>query len=298
MAYYQTPGNEGMDLIFMGTGGSSGIPLVGCVTDPAQTCGVCCSSTKPDGAKNKRRNTGAVVRIDGKTLVIDAGKSFYTAALDIFPRYGLRRIDALILTHAHADAMFGLDDLRAWTLGGLVQKHMDVYLDPHTMHEVTRTFPYMVHGPTTGGGEVPQFTFHVFDPNEDFTAAGVPVRPLPVEHGLDFKTKTPYMSNGFQVGGLAYISDASAIPPEVMQRIEGCAVLVLDSLNLIEHYSSHISVAEAKEVVRALRPGRTLLVGFSHRTDHYVTEEELAAWSSEHGVSIEPAFDGQYVHIP
>jgi hypothetical protein len=114
---------------------------------------------------NRRRNTCAALRFrdpsqpsELKTAIIDAGKSFYEAALDHFPRHGMRTIDALILTHGHADACFGLDDLRQWTIGPegyRTQNAIDVYLNEETMGVVGGAYPYLVDKKmATGGGDV------------------------------------------------------------------------------------------------------------------------------------------------
>ncbi|EEB97055.1 hypothetical protein MPER_03707 [Moniliophthora perniciosa FA553] len=123
------------ELIFVGTGTSSSLPNVNCLTQPpdGKQCKTCLSTLAPEGKKNVRRNTSAVVRIDGKddrkiTIVIDAGKTFQAAAVEWFPKFKLRRIDALLLTHAHADAMNGLDDLRVlarWAKA-YSESHIDV----------------------------------------------------------------------------------------------------------------------------------------------------------------------------
>lgn len=102
-----------LDFIFLGTGPSSSLPLIHCVTQPEESsqppCDACLSTLNPHGRKNARRNTGAVVRArrpdsaDDAVIVIDVGKTFIQAALEWFPRYGLRKIDAVIITHGHAD---------------------------------------------------------------------------------------------------------------------------------------------------------------------------------------------------
>ncbi|KAF5355768.1 hypothetical protein D9756_004045 [Leucocoprinus leucothites] len=191
-----------VELIFLGTGTSSSIPHVDCLTyDPAihTPCKTCLSTLNPEGKKNIRRNTGAVLRTKAKdgrsvTIVIDAGKTFQAAAVEWFPKFGLRRIDALLITHAHADAMNGLDDLRGWTLNGAIQPHIDVYLTQDTFTEVQRSFPYLVSKEfASGGGDVPDFKYHIINDKEPFEVegTGIEITPFAVHHGRIFSKVPP-----------------------------------------------------------------------------------------------------------
>ncbi|KAF9455013.1 hypothetical protein P691DRAFT_716113 [Macrolepiota fuliginosa MF-IS2] len=191
-----------VELIFLGTGTSSSVPHVECLTyDPAihKPCKTCLSTLTPEGKKNMRRNTGAVLRTKAKdgrsvTIVIDAGKTFQAAALEWFPRFGLRKIDALLITHAHADAMNGLDDLRGWTLNGAIQPYIDVYLSQATFTEVQRSFPYLVSKEfASGGGDVPDFKYHIINDREAFEIedTGIEITPFAVHHGRIFSKVPP-----------------------------------------------------------------------------------------------------------
>ncbi|THU88452.1 hypothetical protein K435DRAFT_761824 [Dendrothele bispora CBS 962.96] len=188
-----------MEFIFLGTGTSSCLPNVHCLTKPPEDgspCRTCLSTLTPEGKKNIRRNTSGVIRMDAKdgrkvTIVIDAGKTFQAAAVEWFPKYGLRRIDALLITHAHADAMNGLDDLRGWTLGKNIQSHIDVYLSAETFREVQRSFPYLVAKEfASGGGDVPEFVWHIIEDKVPFEIddTGIRITPFLVHHGRLFTT--------------------------------------------------------------------------------------------------------------
>ncbi|KAF8592013.1 hypothetical protein K439DRAFT_1643968 [Ramaria rubella] len=187
-----------VQFIFHGTGNSGSVPSVECLTAPegANQCETCMSTLRPDGKKNIRRNTGAVLRIarpDGEkaTIVIDVGKTFLSSALEWFPKYGLRKIDGVIITHPHADAMNGLDDLRGWTLGGAIQHHIDVYTSQATLTQVKRAFPYLVSKEfASGGGDVPQFKWHIIEANKPFVIGDtkIKVTPFAVHHGRLFSS--------------------------------------------------------------------------------------------------------------
>ncbi|PCH33347.1 hypothetical protein WOLCODRAFT_111660 [Wolfiporia cocos MD-104 SS10] len=190
-----------VELIFLGTGTSSSIPHVDCLTAPpgAKPCRTCLSTLTPEGKKNIRRNTSAVFRTRGKdgqdvTIVVDVGKSFQPAAVEWFPKYGLRRIDAVLITHGHADAMNGLDDLRGWTLHGAIQPYIDLYVSMATFKEIQRAFPYLVSKEfASGGGDVPEFKWHIIEDRVPFEIGdtGVQVTPFAVHHGRIFSTAPP-----------------------------------------------------------------------------------------------------------
>lgn len=120
------------------------------------------------------------VKASARDLTVPVIHFYLESALDIFPRYGIREIDALILSHGHADAVLGLDDLRAWTSGGTLQESVPVYLNEETFAVVSRAFPYLVSkANATGGGEVASFQFTVIKGNENFEVAGLDITPLP-----------------------------------------------------------------------------------------------------------------------
>ncbi|KAK4046664.1 hypothetical protein OIO90_006476 [Microbotryomycetes sp. JL221] len=224
--------NDGLEMIFLGTGTSATVPSIQCLTDPKRGC-FCCRSTldkTDDRAKrNIRRNTSALIKIpssktgagDGrsKTLLIDCGKSFLTSALEHWPKHGLREIDALLITHAHADAMLGLDDLRGWTLHGIIQQSVPIYCTQDTYDEIAKCFPYLTDSmKATGGGDVPAFEWRIFDQSKPMTILGIDVVPLPVHHGKIFSEpgQPPYICLGYLFDRqIVYLSDVSLIPENV-----------------------------------------------------------------------------------
>ncbi|KDN37023.1 hypothetical protein K437DRAFT_259954 [Tilletiaria anomala UBC 951] len=294
-------------LIFLGTGTSGQVPAIHCITHEDVderdggfganvTCAACADALKyGEASRNRRKCTSALV-VGGKskgkgksaahddqlTILIDCGPTFYSSAIYCFPRYNLRRIDAVLLTHAHADALLGLDHLRAWTIGHMVQKYVDVYLTQETMSVVENMFPYLVdRSKATGGGGVGALRWHIIDPNKKFTIGRgtntVDVMPLPVLHGF-VNRKDPFAFVGFRIAELSYISDCHEIPDATSKLVEGSKVLVIDALKW-ERHTSHFSIAQALQYSLSIRDLRlALLTDLTHMVEHWDLSAQLQDW--------------------
>lgn len=132
------------------------------------------------------------------------------SAIEILPKYGIRELDGVIITHGHADACFGMDDLRGWTLGGSIQPKINVYLSQDGMEVISRAFPYLVDSSLAtgidqvileykytqhfvlGGGEVADFKYHIFDSRKPFVIEGLEFTPL---EGKVFRQTQSTISN-------------------------------------------------------------------------------------------------------
>ncbi|KAI8099958.1 metallo-beta-lactamase family protein [Halteromyces radiatus] len=296
-----------VDVIFLGTGNSGCIPNVSCLTDPKADCKVCLSSMTPEGRKNKRRNVSVAIRFHShgdppearlRTVLIDCGKTFYESSIELFSKYGIRELDGIVVTHPHADAIFGLDDARMLT--HVVQDKVDIYLTQETMDTVATTFPYLV-SPTlaTGGGDIAKFKYHIFDPTKSFEVHGLTFDPLPVHHGIYFTTRTPYICHGFRFDDIVYLSDTNYIPPETMAAIKSLPsrILVLDCLRMGESHASHFGLDDALKATREINAFKTYYVGFSHRMDHYSLEKQLKQLESIENLRVAPAFDGLHLDL-
>ncbi len=274
--------------VFLGTGTSERVPRVTCLSKQPPTCAVCLDSQRP-GSKNYRRNTSLLVQTEGHygkpvNIVVDAGKSFYEACMQWFPKFGVSTLDAVVLTHAHADASAGLDDLRDWTMS--TRTSMPLFVRSEDLPILSKTHFYLLDPSIKmSGGGVASVEVVETD-NEPFDVHGVRFVPLPVEHGHGFTT------NGYRIGDVCYIPDVSAIPESTQELMAGCQVLVLDALRRGRTHGSHFTLEEAVDFARQLRPPRTLLTDMAHDLDHEQTNAELARLKDSEGLDIQLAHDG------
>ena len=228
-------------IVFLGTGTSEGVPRVSCLTDPDSTCIVCPDAIKP-GSPNRRRNTSLLIQrhlANGRTsnVVIDAGKFFYDSAIELFPKFEVKTIDGLVITHAHADAVGGFDSLRDWTNNS--QESLPIYLRDEDLKAVGSLFYYLVdRDKQTGGGGVAKLQFRTIDANS-FEVDGLTLTPLPVEHGRNMEIF------GYRFGPVSYVSDVSAISDETAEMIAGSDLLVLDALRPARTHGTHFTVEQA-----------------------------------------------------
>lgn len=256
-----------MRLVLLGTGTSFGVPQVGC---HCRTC----TSLDP---RDRRTRTAALVEAGAGRLLIDTPPEL---RLQLVAR-DVDSVQAVLYTHAHADHVHGIDDLRGLSVhapGGL-----RVFGPADALVELQRRFGYAFDGaPPRQGTSKPQLVAVPLTPFEPVDLAGMTVLPLPLPHG----GMTVF---GYRIGPIAYLTDAKVVPEAVRTRLAGLEVLVLNAL-LERPHPLHLSIPEAVATAQAIGARRTLLTHLTHATPH----AELAA-SLPPG--IEPAFDGEVVEI-
>lgn len=256
-----------MKVTVLGSGTSHGVPMIGC------ECAVC-RSTDP---RNKRLRPSILVTADdGANILVDTPPEMRLALL----ASQVKRLDAILYTHSHADHIFGLDDVR--TFNYRTGKAMPVYAEPSVLDDLRRIYAY-IFKPTQAGGGKPQVELHSIAPNQPLLLHGVDILPLRVSHG-----RLPILAYKFGPR-FAYVTDVSAIPPETWPHLENLDLLMLDAVRRAPH-DTHFHLDAALETIALLQPKRTLLTHLSHDYDYAATNAELPP-------GVELAFDGQVVNL-
>jgi phosphoribosyl 1,2-cyclic phosphate phosphodiesterase len=193
--------------------------------------------------------------------------------------YGIHRLDVILLTHAHADHILGLDDTRIYAYR---QRHrIPVYGSPTTLAGVRKNFWYGFEEGVAEGGGVPKLD--LMEISGPFTVHGLGVTPVDVDHGT-------VMVTGFRFGRLAYVTDCKRLPEAAEAELLNLEVLVLNALRNGPPHPTHLTVSEALEVVERIRPRQTYLAHMGHEIDHAELEAELPP-------GVAPAYDGMTFEV-
>lgn len=228
-----------MKVTFLGTGTSRGIPVIGC------GCRVCRSSNP----KNKRLRSSLLLESQ-VTVVIDTSVDFRLQMLT----YDIRRLDAVIYTHSHADHVLGLDDV--FPLSVRSGRAMPAYASVETLDQLKITFRYLFAENRYPG--IADVDLRAID--GPFEVGDLKFQPIEVFHG-----EMPVL--GFRIGDLGYVTDVSRIPDSSLRKLEGLKYLVLDGLRYRPHVS-HFSLEQATEIAARMQPEMTYLIHMSHDVDH------------------------------
>lgn len=201
----------------------------------------------------------------------------------------MRTIDAVIITHSHADAIGGLDCLRDWTNN--VQPSIPIYVAERDYEVMKMTHYYLIDTSVViPGAAVSALQFNIIK-EEPFTVHNLEVLPLPIWHGQG------YRSLGFRFGDICYISDVSDIPEETYKLLENCELLILDTLRPDRSSSTHFGLPRALEEVRKIKPKKTLFTGMMHLMDHEKVNDNLSRLMETEGLDIQLSYDGLRIPV-
>lgn len=239
-----------MKIWFLGTGTSHGVPVLGC------SCAVC---TSTDTRDSRYRSSVLIEGDKGELVLIDAGPEFRLQGL----RAGLSRLDAVLVTHAHADHIHGLDDVRPLTRG----KPLPVYASKADSDEISIRFSYAFSHGQEGGGK-PRLELVNLD-GSAFSIGKLLIQPIPLIHGERHIL-------GFRIGDFAYLTDCSKVPESSMRLLQNLDLLVVGALRLRTH-PTHFSVDEALALAKELQPARLFLTHICHDLTHVALEGYCSA---------------------
>jgi phosphoribosyl 1,2-cyclic phosphate phosphodiesterase len=252
-----------VELLFLGTGTSAGVPMIGC------HCAVCSSTDSRD----KRTRPSVVISYGDTRVLIDTTPELRLQAVG----NKVDRIDAIVFTHAHADHIFGLDDVRRFN--AVRGCPIDVFVEDRAYEAIDRCFAYAFKAPDPAQVLFrPHLVRRDITDRKPFTIAGVTWTPIPLIHG-DLSVL------GFRVGNLAYCTDVSFIPEESFDLLKNLDVLVLDALQHKRH-TTHFSLEQATEAATRIGAKQTLFTHIAHGMGHAETNRLLPP-------HMQLAFDGQ-----
>jgi len=247
---------------FLGTGTSVGIPMVGC------DC-VVCTSTNP---RNQRYRCSVLIDTPQGNILIDTTPELRLQLL----RAKVGIVHAVLFTHAHADHIYGLDDLRP--IPHKLGTPVPLYCTIEVERQLRQSFAYafVPNAASMPMGYLPKLEFRNIT-EQPFTVLEERVTPIPLEHAH-------FNVFGFRIGDLAYCTDVSKIPRESMKRLEGVQILILDALRFKPH-PGHFCIADALEVIDRLQPAKAYLTHMSHDIEHEAVSKTLPP-------NVELAYDG------
>jgi len=267
-----TTNNNKLTVTILGCGSSSGVPHIACA------CHVC---TSPN-PKNKRLRASIAVASEKTALLIDTSPDMRQQCLV----NDIRRIDALLYTHAHADHLNGIDDTRSFN--HIINAPLDTYLDEGTLSHIKKSFTYVFQPPKPAalpsdwGWYRPCLNPIIIKPYEAFTVGGIDILPFTQRHG---GTTTL----GFRFGSFAYSTDVNGFSDEAFRALEGVETWVVDCLRR-GHSHTHADLPMALGWIERVKPKRAYLTHLSHDFDYDLLAKELPK-------GVEPAYDGLKLEI-
>ncbi|HAK55670.1 MAG: MBL fold metallo-hydrolase [Vicinamibacterales bacterium] len=255
-----------MRVTFLGTGTSTGVPVVGCD----------CATCRSDDPRDRRWRPSLHIELaDGTSVLVDAATDLRAQAL----RFGVDRVDAILFTHAHADHVLGLDEVRRYN--HLQRATIPCYGDTRTLADIRRMFAYVFEPTDQLGGGLPRLA--TFTIGGAFCLGRATVVPVPLWHG-----KRPIL--GFRVANFAYLTDCNAIPDASWPLLAGVDVLAIDALRTRPH-STHFSLDQAVEAATRVGASRTYFTHMCHDLPHAATCERLPS-------QMQLAYDGLRLDLP
>ena len=239
-----------MRVTFLGTGTSTGVPVIGC------RCAVC---TSPHPF-NQRLRQSVAIEANGKHFLIDTTPDLRTQLL----RHPIPRLDFVLFTHSHADHLMGLDDIRPFNFWQRETLH--AFASPSTAKAIRRAFSYIWDTSSQLGGGKPQLELHEVE--AAFTWEGIDIVPLPVAHG-------DWTIFGFRIGPFAYITDTNGIPDATIELLRGVDTLALDGLRPAPRHPTHFTIGEAVTYAQKIGARITYLIHLAHEVDHPTVDGNL-----------------------
>jgi len=257
-----------MKITLLGSGASAGVPLIGC------DCHVCTS----ENPKNHRMRVSLLIEAAGQRIMIDTSPDLRQQCLN----HHIRNVDAILYTHAHADHVHGIDDIRS--LNFHRGAPIPAYADAATLSELHNRFGYVFkpHIPEYGWFR-PCLEPHEITPGVPFSIGGVEIMPFRQEHGrVD--------SLGFRIGDFAYSTDVKSFPEASQPHLRGLELWIVDCLTDEQPMYTHAHLPLSLEWVAEYKPKRAVLTHMSHALEYETLKVALPA-------GVEPGYDGMVIEL-
>lgn len=254
-----------MRVTVLGCGASTGVPVIG------PNWGLC----DPADPRNRRRRVSVLIEVGEVLMLIDTSPDLREQLIDA----RVNRLDAVLMTHAHADHLHGIDDIRQ--LNRLMKAAIPLWADAKTLKEVRRRFGYALEPPSDPG----HFYKPTLEPNEitgPFAIRGVPVVPFAQDHGYS-------TTLGFRIGAMAYSTDVTELDEAAFAAIAGVELWIVDCMRRAPH-STHSHLEKTLGWIARVRPRRAVLTHMDHTLDYRSLAAELPD-------GVEPGQDGLVIEL-
>jgi len=226
-----------------------------------------------DNPKNSRTRSSIIISDGEYNILIDAATELRIQCL----KNSVKRLDAVLLTHSHADHVLGFDDLRHFNR---IQKtNIPVYGSAETVNSIYRMFSYAFREVSSNGSK-PKVTLIPIDGT--INLSGKEIIPVDVMHGQEKVT-------AYRFDKFAYVTDVSQIPQDSVEKLMGLDILIIAALRNRPH-EKHLSIEQAISVVSKLKPKQTFFTHIAHDIEHEETDKTLPA-------GIKLAYDGLSVEV-
>lgn len=254
-----------MRILFLGTGTSTGVPVIGC------KCKVC-SSNEP---RNKRLRQSVYITEGEFSILIDATIDLRQQCL----RHNISRIDAILITHAHADHILGLDETRVFSYAQ--NRYLRVYGSKNTLSGIKKSLWYCFEEGIPFGGGIPQF--ELIEVKNNFTEGPFQITSLKGDHGFQEVT-------GYKIDKFCYLTDCKYVPEETIKIAKDCDILAINALRENKPHPTHMTVEEAISVIRKINPKKSYLIHLGHSIDFHTLSKKLPS-------DIELSYDGLIIEL-
>ena len=254
-----------IEVTILGCGSSGGVPLVGNIWGPCD----------PNDIRNKRTRVSILVKINNKIFLIDTGPDLRSQMLNS----SIKHIDNVLYTHAHADHVHGIDDLRAFCWKRENNKPLSIYGDEYTINQITSRFKYAFSHKS--GPAVPTLQANIIEMGSNIID-NISIVAMRQIHGKGY-------SVGYRFNNFAYSTDVNKFPEEAFDKLRGLDLWIVDCVRYEPHYS-HSHFDQTMDWIKQLKPKKAILTHMGHWLDYKELKAKCPA-------NVEPGIDGMVINV-